>query len=146
MSQGLAALAAGRTTEARSAFKALALRPGDAGARSGLEQLDGDERRERLTRLQAEAEALAAAERWAEAADRFRELQALDPTLAAAKNGLATAEARAALHRRLEQQLANGERFNDDAVVAVAEAVIRDAGAVPVPGPVLADRWRASSP
>ena len=138
MSQGLAALAAGRTTEARSAFnKALALRPGDAGARSGLEQLDGDERRERLTRLQAEAARLETAERWAEAADQYRELQTLDPGLAAAQNGLATAEARAALNRRLEQQLANGERFNDDAVVAVAQVVVRDAEAVPAPGPKL---------
>ena len=138
MAQGLAALADGRTTEARSAFnRALVLRPGDAGARSGLEQLDGDERRVRLTRLQTDAEQLAAAERWSEAADQYRALLDLDATLAAAKTGLATTEARAALHRRLEQQLANGERFNDDAVVAVAQAVIRDAEAVATPGPVL---------
>ncbi len=138
MAQGLAALSAGRTTEARSALnRALALRPGDAGARSGLEQLDGDERRGRLTRLQTDAERLAAAERWPEAADQYRALLDLDATLAAAKTGLATTEARAALNRRLEQQLANGERFNDDTVVAVAQAVLRDAEAVATPGPVL---------
>ena len=138
MSQGLAALAAGRTTEARSAFnKALALRPGDAGARSGLEQLDGDERRERLTRLQAEAEGLAAAERWAEAADRFRELQALDPTLAAAKNGLATAEARAAFIAASSSSSPMASASMTTPWSRWREAVVRDAGAVPAPGPVL---------
>ncbi len=138
MAQGLAALAAGRTTEARSALnRALALRPGDAGARSGLEQLDGDERRGRLAGLQTEAERLAAAERWAEAADQYRALLNLDATLAAAKAGLASAGARAELQRRLEQQLANGDRFNDDTVVAVAQAVVSDAEAVPTKGPLL---------
>lgn len=138
MARGLAALAAGRASEARSAFnRALALRPGDAGARSGLEQLDGDERRGRLTRLQTDAERLVAAERWSEAADQYRALLDLDVTLAAAKTGLATTEARAALNRRLEQQLANGGRFNDDTVVAVAQAVVLDAEAVVTPGPVL---------
>jgi len=138
MAQGLAALAAGRTTEARSALnRALALRPGDAGARSGLEQLDGDERRSQLAGLQTEAERLVAAERWAEATDQYRALLKLDATLAAAKAGLASAEARAELHRRLEQQLANGDRFNDDTVVAVAQAVVSDAEAVPTKGPLL---------
>lgn len=138
MAQGLSALAAGRTADARTALnRALALRPGDAGARAALTQLDSDERRSQLTSLQAEAERLAAAERWAEAADRYRELLGLDATLAAARDGLAVADSRAALNQRLEQQLANGERFNDDAVVAGAQAVLRDAGAVPAPGPVL---------
>jgi hypothetical protein len=138
MAQGLAALAAGRTTEARSAFNlALALRPGDAGARSGLEQLDGDERRGRLAGLQTEAERLVAAERWAEAADQYGALLNLDATLAVAQAGLASAGARAELHRRLEQQLANGDRFNDDTVVAVAQAVVSDAEAVPTKGPLL---------
>ena len=138
MAQGLAALAAGRPTEARSAFnRALALRPGDAGARSGLEQLDGDERRLRLSGLQTNAERLVAAERWSDAADQYRALLGVDATLEAAKAGLATTEARAALNQRLEQQLANGERFHDDTVVAAAQTVVRDAEAVPTPGPVL---------
>jgi len=139
MAQGLSALAAGRSAEARTALtRALALRPNDAGARSALGQLDGDERRARITTLQAEAERLAAGEQWSAAVDRYRELLQLDATLAAARDGLAAAEARAALNQRLEQQLANGERFNDDAVAAAAQAVLRDAGAVATPGPLLA--------
>ncbi|MBL8201264.1 MAG: protein kinase [Chromatiales bacterium] len=139
MAQGLGALAAGRSADARTALnRALALRPGDPGARAALAQLDGDERRSRLTALEAEAGRLAAAERWAEAADRYRELLQLDATLAAARDGLAVTESRAVLHQRLEQQLANGDRFNDDAVVAGAEAVLREAGTVAAPGPVLA--------
>jgi hypothetical protein len=139
MAQGLAALAAGRTADARAALdRALALRPGDAGARAALEQLDGDLRRARLAGLLAEAERLAAAERWPEAADKYRAILQIDPAVAAAQAGLDTASGRAGLSERLEKQLANGDRFNDDAVVAGAQAVIRDAGAVAAPGPVLA--------
>jgi len=138
MAQGLAAVAAGRTAEARSALnRALALRPGDAGARSGLEQLDGDERRGRLNALQAQAQRLAGAERWSEASDQYSALLELDNTLAAAKAGRKAAEVRAELNRQLERQLANGERFNDDAVVAVARGVITEAEAVTPKGPVL---------
>jgi len=139
MAQGLAALAAGQTAESRAALNsALALRPGDPGARAALEQLDGLQRGRQLVALQAEAEQLAGAERWAEAAARYRELVGLDATLAAAKEGLTVAESRAGLDRRLTEQLANGDRFNDDAVVAGAEAVLRDAATVATPGPVLA--------
>ncbi len=138
MAQGLAALAAGRTAEARTALtRALALRPGDPGARGALEQLDGDIRRNQLSGLQADADRLAAAERWAEAAEQYRAILQVDPAVAAAKTGLATAESRASLHERLLKQLANGDRFNDDAVVAGAQAVLRDADAVAGPGPVL---------
>jgi len=138
MAEGLAAIAGGRTREARGALnRALALRPGDPGARAALAELDGTERRGRLTALQGDAERLAAEERWAEAAGRYRELRAEDATLVAAQDGLARAESRAALHARLEQQLANADRFNDDAVVAEARSVLRDADAVPAPGPVL---------
>lgn len=138
MAQGLSALAAGRTADARSALnRALALRPGDAGARSAVEQLDSAERRRQLAGLQSDAEALAVQERWADAAGKYRELLGLDATLAAATTGLATAEARAQLHERLEQQLANAERFNDDRVVAVAQAVVSEAETVTSKGPGL---------
>jgi tetratricopeptide (TPR) repeat protein len=138
MAQGFAALAAGRTAEARTALgRALVLRPGDPGARGALDQLDGDVRRTRLSGLQADAGRLAAAERWAEAAGQYRAMLEVDPAVAAGKTGLVTAESRAGLHQRIEKQLTNGERFNDDAVVAGAQAVIRDAEAVVGPGPVL---------
>jgi hypothetical protein len=139
MAEGLAALAAGRATEARAALeRARALRPADPGPRRALEQLEGEQRARDLAGLKTDAEQLAAAERWAEAATRYRELLRRDATLAEASAGLARAEARADLDRRLVEQLANGDRFNDDAVVAVAEAVLRDAAAVTAPGPVLA--------
>ena len=138
MAQGLGAVAGGRATDARRALnRALALRPGDPGARSAMEQLDTAERLSRLASLQAEAEALAGQERWADAAAKYRALLGLDPTLAAATSGLATAEARAKLHERLEQQLSNGERFNDDKVVAVAQAVVAEAETVTNRGPGL---------
>jgi len=139
MAQGLAALAAGRTADARAALdRALRLRPGDPGAQAALEQLEGDVRRARLAGLQQEAERLAAAERWPEAAEKYRAILQTDPAVATAQAGLDTAESRAGLHQRLEKQLANGDRFNDDAIVAGAQAVIRDAEAVASPGPVLA--------
>lgn len=138
MAQGLAALAAGRSAEARTALgRALALRPGDPGAQAALDQVAAGERGSRLAELQAAAEKLAAGERWPEAAERYREMLQIDPAVAAAKTGLATAESRAALDQRLDKQLASGDRFNDDAVVRGARAVIAEAEAVASPGPVL---------
>lgn len=138
MAQGLAALAAGRTAQARTALdRALALRPGDPGAQAALDQVAAEERRGQLAGLQAAADEFAAAERWPEAAEKYSAMLKIDPAVAAAKAGLATAESRAGLHQQLDRQLAMSDRFNDDAVVNGAQAVIAAAEAVASPGPVL---------
>jgi tetratricopeptide (TPR) repeat protein len=143
MARGLAALAAGRSAEARTAIdSALRAKPGDPGARSALEQLNGDERRGRIIGLQAEAERLAAAEQWSDAIARYEAVLAIDPTLVTAKSGLQQAEARATLHQKLERELARAERFNDDVIAGQARAVVAEASAVPAAGPVISGQVR----
>lgn len=138
MARGLAALAAGRSGDARAEFgQAAQIRPGDPEVRRALEQIDGEDRRVRLLGLQADAEAFVAAEKWAQAKIAWEALLAVDPDLAVARDALAIAQSRAALDARLEQQLANEDRMNDAAIAGQAKAAITDAIGVATPGPRL---------
>src|SRR5690606_36982433 len=128
MARGFQALAARDFAAARTAFEgALAQRPGDPGARDALAQVRLAEAGDRLAALGAEAARLVAAEQWAEAAARYRRMVELDSTLVEAREGLARAEARAALDRRLREQLAAADRLNDDAVAGRARSLLAEA-------------------
>jgi tetratricopeptide (TPR) repeat protein len=119
MAAGLNAARAGRAAEARAAYgRALALRPGDRAALAGLAELDGKDVRGRVLGLQAEAERLAASERWPEAVSAWEAVIAVDGTLAAAERGLGDARRRAALAATVERALAQADQFNDEAVAA----------------------------
>lgn len=138
LSRGLEALAAGKLAEARQAIdRALALRPEDPGAKNELAQLLGEERRERIATLQAEAQQLVAAEQWPAAVLKYEEILAIDAGLLNARNELAGAQARASLDQRLEQALARADRFNDDAIARPARQLVDEAAAMSAPGPRL---------
>jgi hypothetical protein len=135
MAEGYAAQAGNDVAGARSAFQAaLALRPGDAEAQAALSQADADRVTQQLATLRAEALALEAGERWAEALQRHEAALAIDANLAAAREGQARAAARSALDRSLDGYIAGPERFNDDAVVAAARAALAEAQAIPAAG------------
>lgn len=139
MARGFAAQAARDSATARTAFEAaLRARPGDSQAGAALAQAEADLKLAGLAGLQSEARELERAERWSEAARRYDELLARDPNLADARAGRERASRRATLDERLERELRNADRFNDDAVLAAARAVLDSARAVPEPGPVLA--------
>ncbi|MBL8224786.1 MAG: serine/threonine protein kinase [Chromatiales bacterium] len=139
MAAGLAAAAAGRQAEATAAYnRALGIRPGDAAARAALADLQRVAVGEQLRSLAAEADRLAAAERWSAAADRYEELLRQDPNLAGARDGLATARARADLDRRLTAAIAGADRLNEEPRAAAAAAVLAEARAVSAPGATLA--------
>jgi serine/threonine protein kinase len=138
LSRGLEALAAGKLAAARQAIdRALALRPEDPGAKNALAQLLGEERRERIATLQAEAQQQVAAEQWPAAVLKYEEILAIDAGLLNARNELAGAQARASLDQRLEQALARADRFNDDAIARPARQLVDEASALPAPGPRL---------
>jgi hypothetical protein len=139
MAAGLAAAAAGRQAEATAAYnRALGLRPGDAAATAALADLQRAAVGEQLRSLAAEADRLAAAERWSTAADRYEELLRQDPSLAEARAGLATARARADLDRRLTAAIAGADRLNEEPRAAAAAALLAEARAVPAAGAILA--------
>lgn len=128
MARGLGAVTAGRAGEARTAFEqALALRPGSAEARDALAQLAGRERAATLAALERRALEAERAERWGEARDAWNEALALEPALAAGREGVARAEPRIQLDARLAALLAQPERVwtpagRDEARAALAAA------------------------
>ncbi len=138
MATGLEALAAGRFDAARTALRrALEVRPGDADASAALEQVTREERVARIVALQSEAAALARAERWQEAAGRYEAMLAIDGALAEARTGLERSRYRSGLAARLERQIAEADRLNEDAVWRQAEALVGEARAVEGPAPQL---------
>jgi tetratricopeptide (TPR) repeat protein len=138
MAAGLAAAAAGRDAEATAAYnRALGLRPGDAAATAALGDLERAAAGQRLRSIAAEAERLAATERWTEAVARYEQLLQEDPSLAEAQAGLQRARMRADLDRRLAAAIAGADRLNEDARAAAAAAVLAEARSLPAQGPVL---------
>jgi len=138
MARGLAGQAAGQLPAARAAFTAaLQARPGDAAAQAALAQLDAEQKAAQLGALEAEARAFAQAERWADALQRYEQLLAADPQLVAAREGSEQARARLGLDTRLRREIASADQFNDDAVLARAQAGLEAARALLPAGPVL---------
>ena len=139
MARGYAAQAGGDLAGARSAFDAaLRQRPGDEQAKAARAQADTDQQLAELSTLTTQARALESSERWADALKRYQEVLARDANLADARQGEERSRYRADLDDRLRRELGNAERFNDDAVLAKAQALLVAAKGVPQPGPVLA--------
>jgi tetratricopeptide (TPR) repeat protein len=131
MSRGFAESAAGRPEAARAAFgQALALNPGSREARDAIAAIDQGERASALEVLVARARAAESEERWDEALAAWREAAGLEPTLEAARDGLARATPRAELQRRIDALNANPERLWDPAGRAEAKSLITTAATI----------------
>ncbi len=128
MSRGFADAAAGRNDAARAAFnQALTLRPGSREARDALAALDQGQRASALDMLTARARAAEGEERWDEALEAWREAAGLEPTLEAARDGLARATPRAEMQRRIDALNAAPERLWDPAGRAEAKSLVATA-------------------
>ncbi len=104
MSEGLEALAAGNYPSARVAFEAAkTLRPGSRQPVDGLLQVDQEVRLGSIRRLETEALALEASEQWQDAIATYEEILEVDGDLQFAREGLANAQERAMIHRRLQE-------------------------------------------
>lgn len=138
MAAALAALDGGRLDEADRELKAAARqRPGDAGIADAERRLVRLRRERQLVEAEAAAEAAVQAEDWEAAVRQHKAVLALDPSAASAQRGLATAEPRAALARRLDGHLAQPGRLSSEAVQADAGAALASARAIAEPGPRL---------
>jgi tetratricopeptide (TPR) repeat protein len=121
MTRGLAQLERSDWPGGEQSFSAaLRIRPGHAAAADGLARAKEGRQRDNLARLQREARALEASERWDEALASYRQAEAIDPTVAFVGEGIARANRKIALHARLEAYLAEPERLNSAAVRAEA--------------------------
>jgi hypothetical protein len=69
--------------------------------------------------------------------NRYESILAADANLPDVRAGLERARSRAALDERLRREPGNADRYNDDAVLSSAQALLDSARAIAEPGPVL---------
>lgn len=122
MTQGLAQLERSDWPGAEQTFSAaLKIRPAHAAAADGLARAREGRQRDNLARLQREARALEASERWDDALASYRRAEAIDPTVAFVGEGIVRARRMIALHARLDAYLAEPGRLNSASVRAEAQ-------------------------
>ncbi len=139
MARGFEALAAGRLDAARTAFRAaLQARPGDAEASAALRQVESERRLQQVVDLERAAHAREEAEDWDGAIENYQQALAIDPNLESSRQGLARAQARAELARRLDAMLAASDTLNDDRNWQQARTLVDEARALDPKGPELA--------
>jgi tetratricopeptide (TPR) repeat protein len=126
MSAGYAALKSDRLEVARGEFeRALKLIPESPEAARALTQVENEITGRRITALSQAAAQHERAERWAEAAQDYRALQALDRSVDAAPG--ARAASRAALDAALEAAIAEPRKLVDEAERRKAGALLDQA-------------------
>ena len=125
MARGMVERATGRSESAREAFsRALELRPGSVEAQEALAGLEQGQRAAALELLTARAAAAEGDERWGEALAAWREAAALEPGLAAARDGIVRATPRAELQARIDTLTGAPQRLWDARGRAGARALL----------------------
>ena len=141
MSEGLDALALGDFATARAAFTAAkAIRPESREAIDGLLQVDQGIKLERIRLLEDEAREQEASEQWETAVATYEALLDVDGDLAFAKDGLARASSRTALHRQLQEYIDDPDSLSDPAAMQRATRLLLDVTRVEPQGPRLEDQ------
>jgi len=138
MGAGLAALNAGRLSEARTHLeRAQRMRPGNPEVAAALQRAADTGSGRSLAELEQRAARLASEERWTEAQAIYDEALARDPSLQFAIDGRAAVAPRAELGKRLQTLIDRPERLAEDSVRVEAERLLVRAKALPNQGPVI---------
>ena len=138
MGAGLAALSAGRLTEARTHLeRARQLRPDSTEVGAALQRVADAGSGRSLAELEQRANRMVREERWTEALEIYEEALSRDPSLQFAINGKAAVEPRADLGRRLDALIERPERLAADEVRVEAQRLLARASQIPNPGPVI---------
>ncbi|GAB3274948.1 hypothetical protein [Parahaliea aestuarii] len=141
MSEGYAALDAGRYSAAREAFKqARALRPDAGEVDSALAELQSSETAGRLAGLQRSGQNLEQAEDWQAAVESYQQALEIDASVVFAQEGLARAKPRAELQQELETIVDKPERLSDPTVAKATAKLLDQARAQSSRGPVLSQQ------
>jgi eukaryotic-like serine/threonine-protein kinase len=141
MSEGLEALAAGNYPSARVAFEAAkTLRPGSRQPVDGLLQVDQEVRLGSIRRLESEALALEASEQWQDAIAKYEEILEVDGDLQFAREGLANAQQRAMIHRRLQEFIDAPDSLSAPATMQTATQLLLNVTRITPMGPRLEDQ------
>lgn len=138
MSEGLEALAAGNYPSARAAFEAAkALRPGSRQPVDGLLQVDQEVRLGSIRRLETEALALEGSEQWQDAIATYEDILEVDADLQFARTGLANAQERAMIHRRLQEFIDAPDSLSAPATMQTATQLLLNVTRITPMGPRL---------
>jgi tetratricopeptide (TPR) repeat protein len=138
MARGFAELGADNYAAARSAFESAGrIRPNAPEVADALKQVEQSERTRSIAAQLEAARGAEAREQWADALKTYKDVLALDSTVAAAKEGVARVQPRAELNEQLELYLTQPERLFSSPVRAAARQTLERAGAIANPGPVL---------
>jgi len=141
MTEGLDALAAGDFASATAAFNAARiLDPKSRQPADGLLQVDQGIRLANIRRLEQEATTLDEEEQWEASIAVYQEVLGIDSDLQFAKEGLANASSRAALHNRLQSLIENPDSLSDRVTMQTATRLLLDLARVSPMGPRLADQ------
>ncbi|HVF17432.1 MAG TPA: protein kinase, partial [Steroidobacteraceae bacterium] len=138
MARGFADLGSGNFAAARTAFESAGkIRPNASEVAAALKQVEQDERTQTIAGKLDTARDNEAKEQWADALKLYRDVLALDSTVAAANEGVARVQPRSALNEQLEQYLTQPERLFSSPVRTAARETLQRASGLQNPGPVL---------
>lgn len=135
LSRGFAALERGRHSSARKSFNAaLAIRPNDAVAKGGLQQIAQETEVLGLQNLQRAAARAVAEERWDDAVKAYDQALNKDKNLAFAQSGRAEAIERRRLQRGMSLIINESEKLSDNSRMQEAQSLLAEAAALPSAG------------
>jgi tetratricopeptide (TPR) repeat protein len=138
MSEGYAALNAGRFDSARKAFNAAAkLQPGSREAASALQEVNTAETAQRLAGLEQQGQRDEQQEQWDKAVSAYKQAQKIDRSVLFASEGLKRSQMRAQLDKQLRTAIADPQRLSDKAVAAATEQLLAQAKQVTPRGSLL---------
>ncbi|MFT5572200.1 MAG: tetratricopeptide (TPR) repeat protein [Cryomorphaceae bacterium] len=138
MSQGFAALFAGRNSSAKSMFsKSLKIRPTDAMATSAYRQSLASDRSSSLGSLLNSAKQFETQELWANAISNYQVALQRDPNQIGAKLGLIRSQARRGLDQRLLDAMSDPLSLSRSSQKQLAISALNDARAISKKGPLL---------
>jgi len=139
MSEGFDALAAQDYLTARAAFRmAEQLLPESREPADGLLQVDLGLRLESINVLEREARTLEGDENWDAVITTYEEVLKIDPNLAFAIDGLANARAMSAVHKQLDDYVAEPDKLSVPSTLQKATKLVVDITLMSDIGPRLA--------
>ena len=141
MSEGYAALDAGRFNEAREAFRAAGqLQAGSSEAASALQEVETAATAHRLATLKTSGARHEQGEQWQQAVTAYEQALKMDPNVLYAREGLARSSARARLDKQFRSAIDEPQRLSDVAVAEATGQMLQQARKIKSPGPVLSEQ------
>lgn len=141
MSEGLAALAERDYVAARAAFRmAERIMPGSSDPADGLLQVDQGIRLDRIAQLERQARSEERTEAWETAIETYQSILEIDDSLTFAQDGIARSQQMTALHKQLDDYIADPDSLSAAPTMARATRLVVDITRMPEIGPRLADQ------